>query len=113
MCAKNYCGLCLLAGDHLQVVTNIEAVHLPLLSCGAQRETVHGSGQDSSCYRAIDGSSVFENGKKGPVQLRNTLAVLRAISPERGLDLAWRREVVKTTNSGRAILRDYYRQGRV
>jgi hypothetical protein len=41
--------------------------------------------------------AVFENGKKRRVQLRNTLAALRAISSERGLDLAWRTEVLKTS----------------
>jgi hypothetical protein len=38
----------------------------------------------------------MERGKSAQ-ELRSALAVLRAISSERGLDFAWRREVVKTS----------------
>ena len=43
--------------------------------------------------------AVFENGKRGrfPRSIEASLAVVRAISSERGKDLAWRREVVKTS----------------
>ena len=52
----------------------------------------------------------MERGKSAQ-ELRSALAVLRAISSERGLDLAWRREVLKT--SVRALLSvACYRQGR-